>query len=162
MVEASTGAPKIPRLSTDSRLSDPPTNNQPEDCRIADVTPDLPSSSGFPRPVDNNLLQDLHVLVIPVSVQDYEFSDQDLEIAEAGLDKSAEFWNAMSYGEFNLESTFLPQDSWPIFNETAKQLGLVSTGPTHDYLPFVELALNLASEKTDLSTFDFFRRATRS
>ena len=156
VVETSTTTPKIPRLSTDSRLSNSQILNQPDDCRIADMTPDLPSSSGFPRPVDNNLLQDLRVLVIPVSVQDYVFSDQDLEIAETGLAKSAEFWNAMSYGEFNLNSTILPKDSWPIFDETAEQLGLVSTGPTHDHQPFVELALNLASEKTDLSTFDFF------
>ena len=41
VVETSTTAPKIPRLSTDSRLSESQILNQPDDCRIADVTPDL-------------------------------------------------------------------------------------------------------------------------
>ena len=156
VVETSTTAPKIPRLSTDSRLSNSQILNQPDDCQIADITPYQGSSSGFPRPVEYERRKDLQVLVVPVSVRGYLFSEEDLTLAETGLAKSAEFWNAMSYGEFNLNSTILPKDSWPIFDETAEQLGLVSTGPTHDHQPFVELALNLASEKTDLSTFDFF------
>ena len=152
----STTEPTVSRLSTDQRLSSTQILDEPERCRIADITPYEGSSSGFPRPVDNKLLQDLRVLVVPISVRDYLFSDEDLKLAETGLTKSAEFWNSMSYGSFNLESTFLPKESWPTFDETAEQLGLISSGPMTDYQAFVEMAMTRLSEKMDTSKFDVF------
>ena len=152
----STTEPTVSRLSTDQRLSSTQILDEPERCRIADITPYEGSSSGFPRPVDNKLLQDLRVLVVPISVRDYLFSDEDLKLAETGLTKSAEFWNSMSYGNFNLESTFLPKESWPTFDETAEQLGLISSGPMTDYQAFVEMAMTRLSEKMDTSKFDVF------
>ena len=152
----STTEPTVSRLSTDQRLSSTQILDEPERCRIADITPYEGSSSGFPRPVDNKLLQDLRVLVVPISVRDYSFSDEDLKLAETGLTKSAEFWNSMSYGNFNLESTFLPKESWPTFDETAEQLGLISSGPMTDYQAFVEMAMTRLSEKMDTSKFDVF------
>ena len=152
----STTEPTVSRLSTDQRLSSTQILDEPERCQIADITPYEGSSSGFPRPVDNKLLQDLRVLVVPISVRDYLFSDEDLKLAETGLTKSAEFWNSMSYGNFNLESTFLPKESWPTFDETAEQLGLISSGPMTDYQAFVEMAMTRLSEKMDTSKFDVF------
>ena len=152
----STTEPTVSRLSTDRRLSSTQILDEPERCQIADITPYEGSSSGFPRPVDNKLLQDLRVLVVPISVRDYLFSDEDLKLAETGLTKSAEFWNSMSYGSFNLESTFLPKESWPTFDETAEQLGLISSGPMTDYQAFVEMAMTRLSQKTDTSKFDVF------
>ena len=152
----STTEPTVSRLSTDRRLSSTQILDEPERCQIADITPYEGSSSGFPRPVDNKLLQDLRVLVVPISVRDYLFSDEDLKLAETGLTKSAEFWNSMSYGSFNLESTFLPKESWPTFDETAEQLGLISSGPMTDYQAFVEMAMTRLSEKMDTSKFDVF------
>ena len=152
----STTEPTVSRLSTDRRLSSTQILDEPERCQIADITPYEGSSSGFPRPVDNKLLQDLRVLVVPISVRDYLFSDEDLKLAETGLTKSAEFWNSMSYGNFNLESTFLPKESWPTFDETAEQLGLISSGPMTDYQAFVEMAMTRLSEKMDTSKFDVF------
>jgi hypothetical protein len=156
VVETSTTAPKIPRLSTDSRLSGSQILDEPDRCQIADITPYQGSSSGFPRPVDNKLLQDLRVLVVPISVRNYLFSEDDLKLAETGVTKSAEFWNSMSYDKFNLESTILPKESWPIFDETAEQLGLISTGPYTDYQAFAEMALTRLSENIDTSNFDIF------
>jgi hypothetical protein len=152
----STTEPTVSRLSTDQRLSSTQILDEPERCQIADITPYEGSSSGFPRPVDNKLLQDLRVLVVPISVRDYLFSDEDLKLAETGLTKSAEFWNSMAYGNFNLESTFLPKESWPTFDETAEQLGLISSGPMTDYQAFVEMAMTRLSEKMDTSKFDVF------
>ena len=152
----STTEPTVSRLSTDQRLSSTQILDEPERCQIADITPYEGSSSGFPRPVDNKLLQDLRVLVVPISVRDYLFSDEDLKLAETGLTKSAEFWNSMSYGNFNLESTFLPKESWLTFDETAEQLGLISSGPMTDYQAFVEMAMTRLSEKMDTSKFDVF------
>lgn len=152
----STTEPTVSRLSTDQRLSSTQILDEPERCQIADITPYEGSSSGFPRPVDNKLLQDLRVLVVPISVRDYLFSDEDLKLAETGLTKSAEFWNSMSYGNFNLESTFLPKESWLTFDEAAEQLGLISSGPMTDYQAFVEMAMTRLSEKMDTSKFDVF------
>jgi hypothetical protein len=152
----STTEPTVSRLSTDQRLSSTQILDEPERCQIADITPYEGSSSGFPRPVDNKLLQDLRVLVVPISVRDYLFSEEDLKLAETGLTKSAEFWNSMSYGKFNLESTILPKESWPTFDETAEQLGLISSGPMTDYQAFVEMAMTRLSEKIDTSKFDVF------
>jgi hypothetical protein len=152
----STTKPTVSRLSTDQRLSSTQILDEPERCQIADITPYEGSSSGFPRPVDNKLLQDLRVLVVPISVRDYLFSEEDLKLAETGLTKSAEFWNSMSYGKFNLESTILPKESWPTFDETAEQLGLISSGPMTDYQAFVEMAMTRLSEKIDTSKFDVF------
>jgi hypothetical protein len=152
----STTEPTVSRLSTDQRLSSTQILDEPERCQIADITPYEGSSSGFPRPVDNKLLQDLRVLVVPISVRDYLFSEDDLKLAETGLTKSAEFWNSMSYGNFNLESTFLPKESWLTFDETAEQLGLISSGPMTDYQAFVEMAMTRLSEKMDTSKFDVF------
>ena len=152
----STTEPTVSRLSTDQRLSSTQILDEPERCRIADITPYEGSSSGFPRPIENKLFQDLRVLVVPISVRDYLFSEEDLKLAETGLTKSAEFWNSMSYGNFNLESTFLPKESWPTFDETAEQLGLISSGPMTDYQAFVEMAMTRLSEKMDTSKFDVF------
>lgn len=152
----STTEPTVSRLSTDQRLSSTQILDEPERCQIADITPYEGSSSGFPRPVDNKLLQDLRVLVVPISVRDYLFSEEDLKLADTGLTKSAEFWNSMSYGKFNLESTILPKESWPTFDETAEQLGLISSGPMTDYQAFVEMAMARLSEKMDTSKFDVF------
>jgi hypothetical protein len=152
----STTEPTVSKLSTDQRLSSTQILDEPEQCQIADITPYEGSSSGFPRPIENKLFQDLRVLVVPISVRDYLFSDEDLKLAETGLTKSAEFWNSMSYGKFNLESTILPKESWPTFDETAEQLGLISSGPMTDYQAFVEMAMTRLSEKMDTSKFDVF------
>lgn len=152
----STTEPTVSRLSTDQRLSSPQILDEPERCQIADITPYEGSSSGFPRPIENKLFQDLRVLVVPISVRDYLFSEEDLKLAETGVMKSAEFWNSMSYGKFNLESSILPKESWPIFDETAEQLGLISSGPMTDYQAFVEMAMTRLSEKMDTSKFDVF------
>ena len=152
----STTEPTVSRLSTDQRLSSAQILDESERCQIADITPYEGSSSGFPRPIENKLFQDLRVLVVPISVRDYLFSDEDLKLTETGLTKSAEFWNSMSYGKFNLESTILPKESWPIFDETAEQLGLISSGPMTDYQAFVEIAMTRLPEKMDTSKFDIF------
>ena len=152
----STTEPTVSRLSTDRRLSSTQILDEPERCQIADITPYEGSSSGFPRPIENKLFQDLRVLVVPISVRDYLFSEEDLKLAETGVMKSAEFWNSMSYGKFNLESSILPKESWPIFDETAEQLGLISSGPMTDYQAFVEMAMTRLSEKMDTSKFDVF------
>ena len=150
----STTEPTVSRLSIDQRLSSAQILDEPERCQIADITPQEGGSSGFPRPVDNKLLQELRVLVVPISVRDYLFSEDDLKLAETGLTKSAEFWNKMSYDKFDLESTILPKESWPTFDETAEQLGLISTGPYTDYQTFAEIALTRLAENIDTSNFD--------
>ena len=156
VVETSTTAPKIPRLSTDSRLSESQILDQLDRCQIADITPYQGSSSGFPRPVEYERRNDLQVLVVPVSVRGYLFSEEDLTLAKTGLTKSAEFWNAMSYGGFNVQSTILPSESWLTFDETAEQLGLISSGPMTDYQAFVEMAMTRLSENMETSKFDVF------
>ena len=103
----STTEPTVSKLSTDQRLSSAQILDEPERCQIADITPQQGGSSGFPRPVEYERRKDLRVLVVPISVRDYLFSEEDLKIAETGIMKSAEFWNSMSYGKFNLESTIL-------------------------------------------------------
>ena len=152
----STTEPTVSKLSTDQRLSSAQILDEPERCQIADITPQQGGSSGFPRPVEYERRKDLRVLVVPISVRDYLFSEEDLKIAETGIMKSAEFWNSMSYGKFNLESTILPKESWPTFDETAEQLGLISSGPMTDYQAFVEMAMTRLSEKMDTSKFDVF------
>ena len=152
----STTEPTVSKLSTDQRLSSAQILDEPERCQIADITPQQGGSSGFPRPVEYEGRKDLRVLVVPISVRDYLFSEEDLKLAETGVMKSAEFWNSMSYGKFNLESTILPKESWPIIDETAEQLGLISSGPMTDYQAFVEMAMTRLSQKTDTSKFDVF------
>ena len=156
LAATSTTEPTVSKLSTDQRVSSTQILDESERCQIADITPYEGSSSGFPRPIENKLFQDLRVLVVPISVRDYLFSDEDLKLTETGLTKSAEFWNSMSYGKFNLESTILPKESWPIFDETAEQLGLISSGPMTDYQAFVEIAMTRLPEKMDTSKFDIF------
>lgn len=150
----STTEPTVSKLSIDQRLSSAQILDEPERCQIADITPHEGGSSGFPRPVEYERRKNLRVLVVPISVRDYLFSEGDLKLAETGVMKSAEFWNKMSYDKFDLESTILPKESWPTFDETAEQLGLISTGPYTDYQTFAEIALTRLSENIDTSNFD--------
>ena len=145
-------------LLSDSRLSPISALANPNECKIADITPSDKQpelTSGFPRSeLGADPLEDLKLLVVPVSVSDSVFDDSDVVIVQEMLDFATKFYEHQSYGKVTINATIAPRESWVTLPGTADSTGMTDLTPLDDKTQIYLDALMASANTLDLAAFD--------
>ncbi|MFZ9931395.1 MAG: hypothetical protein ACO3GZ_11365 [Ilumatobacteraceae bacterium] len=154
---STTTAVVVPALTDDPRITPVAALADPNECKIPDITAtDHPkATSGFPRNADGaSSLDDLDLLVVPVSVEDSEFDDSDLTIVNDSLDAVGDFFLDQSYGRVTVHGTVAPRESWVTLPGTAESTGMAVETFGHNKTSVYRDTVTAAAQSIDLLAYD--------
>ena len=147
-----------PALHLDPRITPIAELDPQEVCKIPDITSggtEDDVSSGFPRIADGaSSLEDLDLLVVPVSVEDSVFGDRDLMAVDEALGTVREFFSDQSYGRVTVNGTVAPRESWVTLDGTAESTGMADETFAHDKTSIYRDAVAIAADTLDLAAYD--------
>jgi M6 family metalloprotease-like protein len=157
-VASTTTTVVVPALADDPRITPFAALADPNECKIPDITTggtEDEVTSGFPRLADGaSSLDDLDLLVIPVSVSDSEFDDTDLALVNDALDTVRQFFLDQSYGRVTVRGTVAPRESWVTLPGTAESTGMADETFAHDKSSIYREVVLAAADTLDLAVHD--------
>ena len=126
-----------------------------ESCRAVDLTQRPHDAQGFPRP--GNVLSgssSARILVLPFSVSDKSFTDDDLRDLKSAMESTAAFYTRVSYGQLKLAVDYADRSQWIAMPKSADDYGLISPRPQQNNEAFVREIIAAASSTINFDRYD--------
>ena len=121
--------------------------------------------NGFPRDQSNAFGKtNVNILMLPLVYSDVNWTNQQVSEWKKTTEKSALFYNKMSYGRITMNFTFLDQKEWPVFKTKSPWAEILSPTSLINDTDFqaisnrkqaaLEQVLLASSNKIDFDTYD--------
>jgi M6 family metalloprotease-like protein len=146
-------------LATDIRITPATDMDSVDACKIADLTDthsattNSPSTSGFPRREMASTPSSLRLLVVPVSMPDLPYTEENHAALIEAMAEFGRFFDAVSYGRTSVSYDVVPFNEITTLSASAASFDLIP-GDNADTWRLMEAAAQRVSASLDLDNYD--------